>query len=691
MLKQSDMNTIYKLVAGLVNEFKSVNSSLIGDKNGLGPQQVLDFTTKKVSSYFRKIDSHYKRTKLVTSQSLYVPPTEVGVGTRFELERDRQTNLVIPQRIQSTFEYVSIVDTIKSLFERDNFKTVYFKHNSENQSQHTCVEGVYERFCCGKKYKNSEFFQADKNRIQIQIGTDEFEPCNPLQSKAGAHKICAVYFLIRNMPVEFLSKLNNIYLICLCNSNDLKSGQTDYNNIWDLIAKDIGFLEENGIDIDTNINVKGTLAYMSFDNLGGNTSLGLVESFRAFFYCRICELPKEKCEVLTKEYPEMLRNKNNYTKQLAIVEASEKVNYSQTKGIKRTCSLNKINNFHIVENISVDIMHDLNEGVIPFLLNKLFSHCISMKVFTERQITKMIQFYDFGTMNSKNKPSKLMLEKKNCGQNGAQSRCLFLHLPFILSIFKTNYIFADLWICVKSLLKICQIAYSSRITDADLISLENEVSIHLESVKKCFKVKLTPKLHLLTHYSRVIRSMGPIVHMSMMRFESKHKYFKDCVKKSNNFMNINKSLALNHQRFMCKQTNSYVEEFASGSKKAVHEDFLNKNSEMFAGKKNDTCEVKWLRCNGIIFKKGLLILNESVLFEIVKILFVENNCMFFGAKYDNMRFDSYSNSYEIKQTLPINYSLIDFTKLLHKKPYEKKRCGEKYYIIADTLDLKNIV
>lgn len=374
-LKQSDLNTIYKLVGNLVNEFKLVNTSLIEGENGLSPIQALDLTSKTAAKYFTKINSHYKRTNVVTSHPLYVPPRELGIGTRFELENDKENNGAIPQRIQSTFQYVSIVDTVNSLFKREEFKSVYFKHNSEGESVHTCVKGVYERFCCGRKYKNSEFFQSDKNRLLIQIGTDEFEPCEALQSKAGSHKVLAVYFVIRNMPAEFLSKLKNIYLICLCNSNDLKTQQTDYNNVWDLIAKDIKYLEENGIDIEPNIKVKGTLAYMSFDNLGGNTSHGLVESFRAYFYCRICEMPKEMCETHTKEDPKLLRTRENYAKQLAIVEASEIVNYSQTKGIKRLCALNKINNFHIVENISVDIMHDLNEGVIPFLLRKLFTRC----------------------------------------------------------------------------------------------------------------------------------------------------------------------------------------------------------------------------------------------------------------------------------------------------------------------------
>lgn len=249
----------------------------------------------------------------------------------------------------------------------------------------------------------------------------------------------------------------------------------------------------------------------------------------------------------------------------------------------------------------------------------------------------MVRFYDFGFLNSKNRPSQIVLEKSNLGQNGAQSRCLFLHLPFILSKYKNNPYFIYLWICVKSLLRICQIAYSYKIDSVDLVTLESEVRVHLESVQRCFKVNLTPKHHLLTHYSRVIREMGPIVHMSMIRFS------KDCVRKSNNFININRSLALKHQQFICDQANGYKDEFANGAKRLLANDF--DMHSMFSDLNPDILqEVKWFRFNGILFRKGLLILENSVVFEIVKILFVEDICKFYCVKFDCIKLDTYSNS-----------------------------------------------
>lgn len=254
MLRQTELDKIYKLVGGLVNEIEFVNSKLIRDTNGLSPLQVLDLTSTIIADKFDQINSHYKRNKVLISHPLYVAPREIAIGARFELERIEGINLAIPRRIQSTYEYVPITETIRSLFKREDFKSSYLKHNSTTRSGHKCVYGVFRVFCCGEKYKTTEIFQKDPNCLQIQIATDDFEPCNPLQSKAGSHKICAVYFVIRNMPSQFLSKLNSIYLICLCNSNDLKTKETDFNNIWSLIVEDIGYLEKVGIDIGNNIN-----------------------------------------------------------------------------------------------------------------------------------------------------------------------------------------------------------------------------------------------------------------------------------------------------------------------------------------------------------------------------------------------------------------------------------------------------
>lgn len=193
------------------------------------------------------------------------------------------------------------------------------------------------------------------------------------------------------------------------------------------------------------------------------------------------------------------------------------------------------------QNPTVDIMHDLNEGVIPFLMKHLFALCLSSRILTEGTLKQKMQYFDFGVCNRGMTPSVINLGKRNLNQNASQSKCLFQHLPFILFREQQHEKLKVVWKCVESLLIITQVAYSRKITETDLELLQENVHIHLDSIQKCFNVNLLPKYHNLTHYANVIRKMGPLVTLSMMRYESKHRTLKEIADQTKNFININKT------------------------------------------------------------------------------------------------------------------------------------------------------
>lgn len=91
------------------------------------------------------------------------------------------------------------------------------------------------------------------------------------------------------------------------------------------------------------------------DNKGLNKTCGFVGSFSANHFCRICYASKEECQTMVREVSSKLRKKDNY-------ELDLKKNQS-VSGIKERCVFNQIVNFHIYENYSVDVFHDLWEGV----------------------------------------------------------------------------------------------------------------------------------------------------------------------------------------------------------------------------------------------------------------------------------------------------------------------------------------
>lgn len=170
--------------------------------------------------------------------------------------RENKSNVPVLTRIQCTYQYVSIIDTLRTLFENSEFSKLYFDFNDDKEKM--CKNGTYQSFCCGDVYKLSNFFRENPYSIQIQIGHDDFSILNPLSSRAGCYKICGIYFTIRNLPQKFLSKFNNIFLIALVNSDDYRKKEVDFNDIWRRILVDLTFLENIGISVG-DLQVKGTL------------------------------------------------------------------------------------------------------------------------------------------------------------------------------------------------------------------------------------------------------------------------------------------------------------------------------------------------------------------------------------------------------------------------------------------------
>lgn len=237
----------------------------------------LNFVKSKIETY----NTSYKRNKDLSENPSYVEPVDYGIGTRWEPVLDKETGKRTLCRIQSTFQYVSICKTLESMFAKKRFLDVF--NNFNNNVSHTCAPGIYTDFCCGDVYKNQNF---SKDIIQLQLFTDEFEVCSPLKSKSGIHKICAFYLQIRNLPGEYSSRLKNIYLVALCNANDVKSEFTNIDNILRLIVKEIRSLETKGIELPDGSFMKARLMCTSFDNLGGNGCFGFAEGFNAKYFCK---------------------------------------------------------------------------------------------------------------------------------------------------------------------------------------------------------------------------------------------------------------------------------------------------------------------------------------------------------------------------------------------------------------------
>lgn len=689
-LKHKDQDAVFKLTTGLIESYKKVNEVW---STVHGQAQSMEMTTDIFRQHIHKHKSKYQRDKNFRSKEGFVMPVEKAIGTRWELKRVKNSAnrfIRVPRLIQCTMQYVPILDTLKSLFRCEEFYNMYFKYNEFDRSNSIGYDGTksYTCFSSGTVFAQNDFFKSNPTALQLQIGVDDFEVCNPLQSKSNHHKICAVYLSIHNLPEKFQSKLNNICLVCLCNTDDLKSKQTDINNIWQLIRDEILDLEENGINVRGGRNVKGTLVHTVFDNLGANVGLGFSGGFNSKKYCRLCLSLKTQCQSITSESECTLRTVENYERSLDIIDNSEQVNYDETDGVKFYCVLSDLNHFHIVRNATVDAMHDLNEGCIPRFLSNFLKLCFKNKIFSYDELENAAKFYDYGRLDCSNVPSRIDMDKKSLGQNAAQSMCLFRHLPFILFKWKEHSKLKEAWECYGALLLICEIAYSYEITELELQKLGKAVDRHLKLFLKIFQVKLSPKQHFLIHYATVIRAIGPLIFYNMFRFDSKHKIFKNFRYATNNFKAINKSLALQHQKHIFINGFSYKDNIEYGMVKdfehqiSLHISALEKLDQI----SEPLVETKFIHFNNYKYVKGMIIVHGGSFHEICYILYVCQTFYFICKQYVTIKFDTFLNSFMVNEK-STELFLVAFADLLHAKSYELKRVGGKNYVISSNRDL----
>lgn len=380
-LSQVQANVVYKALAKIIR----VNVHLVENLHQQQSTSTLHYIQKAADYICRRIENHttvYRRNLQCASSSIYVEPEEKAIGLQWKSNYDIRSDSAHHILEQNTFHYVPILKTLRALFSQPEFKNAYMNN------EHVCTTNVFEKFCCGDIYRNSEFYQLNPSAIQLQLAIDDFEVAAPLKTIAGVHKICGIYMQVMNLNQKFQSKLENVSLVALCKTADTKTQNTSLDDILELIVSEIKTLENMGVDIGSGEILKGSLVCFTFDNLGGNGLFGFVESFKANYWCRMCEITKEDSLNTFSEDPSKMRQINHYNAQLSQLENSED---QHVRGVKRRCLLNNINNFHILQNKTVDLMHDVLEGVVPNLLRELFSHCIKNKIISKYSLEARIR------------------------------------------------------------------------------------------------------------------------------------------------------------------------------------------------------------------------------------------------------------------------------------------------------------
>lgn len=681
-LNDKQLDQILVLSESLITNFSKVLCNSLKDKCGSSVSEQAQFLCKKMHDR----NSKAKRIKEYKKNPLFVEAEKHSIGLQWRCKLDSTHEIPNHVLAQNNFHYVSIKETLKSLFRRSEFKDTYLKYNLHEK--HTCIDGIYEDYCCADNAKKCDLLR-DPKTLQIELGSDDFEVCSGLKTKTVTHNVTAVYFRIRNLPAKFNSRLDNIHLVALCKVQDLKQCDESFDNIAKEIVSEISKMQTDGIKVDDDLEMKGTLVNICADNLGANGLYGLIKSFNTDGFCRICECTKRESEIQIRESPELMRRKDNYMEYVEIAKLGEAKDTKESKGIVQYCLFNELEYFHIFENYCVDIMHDINEGVIPVFLKFFFDKLVSQKVLKNNDIVRMVRDHNYGILSQRNKPSKLTFTKRNLNQNATQSYNLLLNVPFIF--YEQRDKIDDIWLILETLLKTLQIIYSSKITENDLGRLTYLIPNFLAELID-HGLSLTPKLHNMTHYVTVIRKMGPLIHMWAMRMESKHKTFTQIANNTSCFKNITETLASRHQQSACLKRDMFSDtiipskRFVKLQKTPNFENYLDSNILNDSFEKCDS--LNFLKINSFEYRKGFMVFFGDCIHEIKEILKMEDRFLLLCSLYKVIEFNEHLNSIEISQCNQNEFNLIDLGKQL-PKPYEKIHLRDKSFIIADTLMVFN--
>lgn len=107
---------------------------------------------------------------------------------------------------------------------------------------------------------------------------------------------------------------------------------------------------------------------------------------------------------------------------------------SVTYGVLYSSPLNKISNFHVVEQLPQDIMHVLLEGVIPYELTLMLDNFICEKGYlTLVQLNDGIACFAYSLHEVKDTPSPITYTSH--GIKLSQTGLSYYHIPLFLLVF----------------------------------------------------------------------------------------------------------------------------------------------------------------------------------------------------------------------------------------------------------------
>ena len=235
--------------------------------------------------------------------------------------------------------------------------------------------------------------------------------------------------------------------------------------------------------------------------------------------------------------------------------------------MNRDCIFNKLTHYHVVGGLPPDVMHDLLEGVVPFIICKVISKALEngkKRNFNLESLNHCIRNFSYSHSEARDKPSVISdthLKNGSLRQSSSQIWLLMTYLPIILLNEVPEIERTIIWQSFKDLTRICQIVFSDYIKNFDILGLRTLIHDFLCTLKNELGIRIVPKMHHLVHYPHYIERFGPLKNYWCMRFEAKHASFKTMARTTGNFINLPFTLAKRHQIWVIHQIGKSIDDY----------------------------------------------------------------------------------------------------------------------------------
>ncbi|XP_033229734.1 uncharacterized protein LOC117181282 [Belonocnema kinseyi] len=444
------------------------------------------------------------------------------------------------------------------------------------------------------------------------------------------------------------------------------------------MVEELNFLLLEGIEVATkegSTRIYFTLGLLLGDNEALNNASGFMEDPNATIYCRLCKMRKQENQ---KNCP--LRDEFMRTPQQYVTDGFQ--NQKQT-GVKENSIWNLVLVFHVVKNFCQDIAHDLLEGVCKYGMQHILYYliCSSNKILSLDELNAKLKSFNYEKNGFSNRPPLLRYDeinkKKKLHMSESEMHTFILIFPMLVEDIVEGGINIEneIWQYFSVLRQIMDICFAKSLRTELIDILDSLVNQHHNLYLKLFNDPLKLKFHNMKHYSLVIKMSGPLSHLNLLRFESKHRELKAIAISTTSRINPCHTIAVKEQLRLChcllgkhglppkfELGHGYNLECASLSTHFnITQDAL--SIDKFSG---PWLDVKWVDINGIDYNIGSVVVldvNPDGFLEFGKILNIlaneDQHVLFIYEKLVAQSFNEEIHAYEIVNSNQITFSLAE--------------------------------